>query len=110
MSAILFEKASAKAKWKRTNQMKHVFLKLKKLLISSPLLAFLDFSVREREPLAVVFALRRFCHYLLSDKTFTVITDHKALEEVFNRKDIHGRLARWMDFIAENKFSIRYRA
>lgn len=66
-----------------------------------------NYSACEREALAINFALRNFRHYLLPEKHFSVITDHKALEHAFKRRYMHGTLAHWMDFIAEYKFSIK---
>ena len=67
------------------------------------------YSACEREALAVVFALRKFRVYLLSDVPFVVVTEHHALSYAFKKKDIHGRLARWMDFLAEYEFTVQYR-
>lgn len=36
--------------------------------------------------------------------------DRQALKAAFARKDIHGRLARWLDFLAEYDFKLRYRS
>ncbi len=63
----------------------------------------------EREALAVVLALKKFRPYLLSSMKFKLITDHAALENAFRRKDVHDRLARWLDLIAEYDFEIKYR-
>ena len=68
-----------------------------------------NYSACEREALAVVFALKKFRVYLLSDIPFTVITDHRALQYAFQKQDIHGRLARWLDFLAEYDYKIQYR-
>ena len=68
------------------------------------------YSTCEREALAVIFALKKFRVYLLSSTPFTVITDHQALRHTFQKKDIHGRLARWLDFLAEYDFKIEYRS
>lgn len=51
--------------------------------------------------MAVVFVLKRFRLYLLSTEPFKLITDDQALREAFRKHDIHGRLARWLDFLAE---------
>lgn len=59
------------------------------------------YSASEREVLAVIFALRKFRLYLLSAEPFTLMTDQQALKSAFHRKDIHGRLACWLDFLAE---------
>lgn len=65
-----------------------------------------NYSVCEREALAVVFGLRKFRLYLLSTEPFLLLTDQQALKTAFRKKDIHGRLARWLDFLAEYDFTI----
>ena len=67
------------------------------------------YSACERDALAVVFAPRKFRVYLLSDVPFVVVTDHHELSYAFKKKDIHGRLARWIDFLAEYEFTVQYR-
>lgn len=37
-----------------------------------------------------------------------VLTDQQALRVAFTRKDIHGHLAGWLDFLAEYDFEIQY--
>ena len=68
-----------------------------------------NYSACEREALALIFALKKFRVYLLSTQRFTLITDHQALQYAFKKKDIHGRLARWMEFLAEYEFEVKYR-
>ena len=68
------------------------------------------YSTCEREALAVIFALKKFRVYLLSSIPFTIITDHQALRYTFQKNDVHGRLARWLDFLAEYDFKVEYRA
>lgn len=68
-----------------------------------------NYSACEREALAVIFALKKFRMYLLSTEPFKLITDHQALREAFRKEDIHGRLARWLDFLAEYEVEIAYR-
>ena len=67
------------------------------------------YSAFEREALAVIFALKKFRHYLLSMR-FKLYTDHQALKYVFNMKDPHGRIARWFSLLAEYDFEICYRS
>ena len=67
------------------------------------------YSVCEKEALAVVFALKKFRVYLLSQDEFTLLTDHQALRSAFKKKDVHHRLARWLDLLAEYHFTIQYR-
>lgn len=64
----------------------------------------------EREALAVVLELKKFCHYLLSAEPFALITDHKALRPGFEKKDVHGCLVRGLDLIADYQFNIVYQS
>ena len=68
-----------------------------------------NYSTSEREALVIRFALKKFRVYLLSTVPFKIITDHQALRNAFQKKDSHGRLARWLEFLAEYDFSIEYR-
>lgn len=68
-----------------------------------------NYTVSEKEALAVIFALKKFRVYLLSDKEFTLFTDHQALKYAFTKPDVHGRFARWLDFLAEYNFKIEYK-
>lgn len=61
----------------------------------------------ERDALEVIFALRKFSVYLLLTVQFTLIKDHDALRYAFHMKDIHCRLARSMDFLAEFYLTIK---
>lgn len=67
------------------------------------------YSACKREALSVFFALRTFWVYLLSSQTFKFLTDHQALAYTFKNNDVHVRLARWTDFLAEDGFEIMYR-
>lgn len=63
----------------------------------------------EKETLAVTFALKKFRAYLLSSIPFTIIIDHQTLRYNFQKKVVNGRLARWLDILAEYDFEIEYR-
>ena len=67
------------------------------------------YSACEREALAVIFALKKCRVHLLSSIPLKLITDHQALSYSFRKKDIHGRLARWLDFLDEYDFTVEYR-
>ena len=69
-----------------------------------------NYSACGREAVAVIFALRKFRVFLLSSHRFDLVTDHQALRHAFAKKDIHGRLARWMDFLAEYDYNVVYKA
>ena len=68
-----------------------------------------NYSACAREALAVIFALKKFRVYLLSSVPFKLVTGHQALSHAFRKKDIHGRLARWLYFLAEYDFTVEYR-
>jgi len=67
-----------------------------------------NFSVYERELLAIVTFVREFRHYLLG-KHFVVRTDHQALKWLFSLSEPRGRLARWLETLAEFDFDILHR-
>ena len=69
----------------------------------------LNYSVSEKEALAIVWAINHWQHYLLSDKQFTVITDHHPLTGLKNIKDMHGRLGRWSLALQHYNFIVQYR-
>lgn len=66
------------------------------------------YTTCHREALPSVLALRRFRLYLLSLRAFQLLTDHLALRFSLARYKVHGRLARWLDFLAEYGFHIEY--
>ncbi|OAE24162.1 hypothetical protein AXG93_2752s1770 [Marchantia polymorpha subsp. ruderalis] len=67
-----------------------------------------NYSVTEREALAVIFSLKKFRHYLLGGR-FTIVTDHKALKYIFNKPNAEGRIARWKLLLAEFDYTIEDR-
>ena len=67
-----------------------------------------NYSACEREALVVTFAIKKFRVHLLSAEHFTIVTGHQALQYAFKKKDVHGRLARWLDTLAEHEFAIQY--
>lgn len=64
-----------------------------------------NYSIIEREGLAVIFVLRKFRHYLLRGK-FTIVLDHKALKYIFNKPNAEGRIARWKLLLSEYDYEI----
>ena len=65
-------------------------------------------SVTELECLAVISGMKAFKHYLKTN-TFTVFTDHKALQWIQNLKDPSSRLGRWVLRMQEFNFEIVHR-
>ena len=66
-----------------------------------------NYSVIQRECLAIVFALKQFRHYLLG-RHFKLVTDHAPLQWLSSQK-MEGLLARWALATQEFDFTITYR-
>ena len=66
-----------------------------------------QYSVIQRECLAVVYALKQFRHYLLR-RSFTLVTDHASLQWLSAQK-MEGLLCRWALALQEYDFQIMYR-
>ena len=66
------------------------------------------YSATEQEGLAVVEACKYFLPYLLG-RSFTVVTDHRALAFLAQKESSNGRLARWKDVLRQFTFTIVYR-
>lgn len=68
----------------------------------------LNYSVQEQEFLAVIEALRQYRHLLIG-KHFKLRTDHFSLTYLMiQTKTPQGRIARWLDILAEYDFSIEH--
>nr|GEY11377.1 reverse transcriptase domain-containing protein [Tanacetum cinerariifolium] len=52
-----------------------------------------NYTTTEKEMLAVVYAFKKFCSYLIMNKSI-VYTDHSALKYLFAKKDAKARLLR----------------
>ena len=66
-----------------------------------------NYSVIQRECLAIVWAMKQFRHYLLG-RTFQLMTDHTPLQWLAAQK-MDGLLCRWALAIQEFSFEIVYR-
>ncbi|MGL5690887.1 MAG: RNase H-like domain-containing protein, partial [Bacteroidales bacterium] len=69
--------------------------------------AQLNYSVTDKELLAVVKCLEHFRHYLIG-KEFLLRTDHKALEYLWNAQNPNSRMLRWSLKIQDFKFQVKY--
>jgi hypothetical protein len=69
--------------------------------------AELNYSVIEKECLAIRWAISKFSDYLEGGK-FTVQTDHAPLQWLQQNKDRNSRLMRWALELQQYKFSITY--
>lgn len=53
------------------------------------------------EALVVILGLKKFRLNILSYFPFIIIKEYQALRYEFAKKDMHGRLSRWSQFLAE---------
>ncbi|KAG1670497.1 Retrovirus-related Pol polyprotein from transposon 17.6 [Nymphon striatum] len=67
-----------------------------------------NYSVLEKEMLAIVFALSKFRPYIYG-MHFQIITDHRPLESLQNMKDSYGRVERWRLLLSDYDFEVVYR-
>ena len=67
------------------------------------------YSQTEREALAITWAILHF-HLYVTGKEFTVITDHKPLEAIFNKPLIQppARIERWLLKLQLYDFTVIY--
>ena len=68
-----------------------------------------NYSVTEREALAVVAGIKYFQPYVYGRK-FTVHTDHNAVRWLMNIREPTGRLARWAVLLQQYDFEIVHRS
>lgn len=67
-----------------------------------------NYSVTERECLAVIKSIEKFRPYV-EGYDFTVITDHSSLKWLMTTKDLNGRLARWSLKLQPYTFTVQHR-
>ena len=67
------------------------------------------YSQTDREALAIVWACEHFNRYLIGAPEFTVITDHKPLETIWQRPRPPLRIERWVLRLQPYNMVIQYR-
>ena len=67
-----------------------------------------NYTVTERECLAVIYACKQFRVYIHGTK-FKVVTDHAPLTWLRNLKETEGRLARWALKLQAHDYKIIHR-
>ena len=68
-----------------------------------------NYTVTEREGLGVIFALKKFRHYVLGTKA-TEVTDHQTLVYLLNKSNGTGRIAQWIISLQVFDLEIVHRA
>jgi hypothetical protein len=64
-------------------------------------------STHELELAAIVFALKKWRHYLYGAE-YEVFTDHNSPKYIFTQKDLNLKQRRWMEFLEEYRCPINY--
>lgn len=64
-----------------------------------------NYAIMEREALAVIYACKKFRHYLLGYKVI-VHTNHDSLKYLVNKLDLSARLARWIQLLQEFNYEV----
>ena len=64
-----------------------------------------NYTTTEREALAVVYACRKFRHYLLGYRV-VFHTDHNSLKYLVNKLDLSGRITRWILLLEEFNYEV----
>jgi hypothetical protein len=67
--------------------------------------AEINYTTTEREGLAMVYALQKFCHYLLAGH-FKVFMDQSTLKYLVNKPFFWGRICIWLLLVQEYDFEI----
>nr|GEZ34418.1 reverse transcriptase domain-containing protein [Tanacetum cinerariifolium] len=64
-----------------------------------------NYTTTEKEMLAVVYAFKKFCSYLIMNESI-VYTDHSALKYLFDKKDAKARLLLRILLLQEFDFKV----
>ena len=64
-----------------------------------------NYTTTEREGLGMVYAVKKFRHYLLANK-FVFFVDHQALLYLVNKPCSMGRIVRWFLILLEFDFTV----
>ena len=70
--------------------------------------AEINYDTREKEFMALVDACSHWRHYLHSDQPFTLLSDHDSLKYHKTMPHLSGRLARWVEKMAEFDYNIEH--
>jgi hypothetical protein len=68
-----------------------------------------NYTVTEKKALAIIFACKKFRHYLLGYKSI-FHTDHTSLKYLVNKPNLSGRLACWVLLLQEFYFEVQVRS
>ncbi|WVZ81122.1 hypothetical protein U9M48_028538 [Paspalum notatum var. saurae] len=66
-----------------------------------------NYPTHNLELLAVVYALKKWRHYLLGN-TCHIYTDHKSLKYIFTQSELNMRQRRWLELIKDYDLEVHY--
>ncbi|GKB63694.1 putative reverse transcriptase domain-containing protein [Tanacetum coccineum] len=66
-----------------------------------------NYTIRDLELGAVVFALKMWRHYLYGTKCI-VLTDYKSLQHILDQKELNMRQCRWLELLSNYDCEIHY--
>ncbi|PNX98730.1 retrotransposon protein, partial [Trifolium pratense] len=66
-----------------------------------------NYPTHDLELAAIVFGLKVWRHHLYGVQ-FEVFSDHKSLKYLFDQKELNMRQRRWMEFIKDYDFELKY--
>ncbi|WVZ52488.1 hypothetical protein U9M48_003542 [Paspalum notatum var. saurae] len=66
-----------------------------------------NYPTHDLELLAVVYALKKWRHYLLGN-TCHIYTDHKSLKYIFAQPELNMRQRRWLELIKDYDLEVHY--
>ncbi|KAD4585783.1 hypothetical protein E3N88_23384 [Mikania micrantha] len=66
-----------------------------------------NYTTHDLELGAVIFALKIWRHYLYGTK-FTIYTDHKSPQHIFEQKELNMRQRRWLELLNDYECAIKY--
>ena len=66
-----------------------------------------NYVTHDLELATVIHALKMWRHYIMGKK-FLLLTDNSGVKYLFNQPDLKTRQARWLAFLREFDFEVRY--
>ena len=66
-----------------------------------------NYPMHDLELAAVIFVLKIWRHYLLSDQVL-IYTDHKRLKYIYTQKELNMRQRRWLELMADYDIDLHY--
>lgn len=66
-----------------------------------------NYPTHDLELAAVMHALTKWRHFLLRQH-FELRTDHRSLQYIFTQPNLNARQRRWMEFLCEYNFEVKY--